>query len=139
MKTVAKVLIVDKQGRILVLRRSDSHPHFAHHFNFPGGEVERDEDPTEAVAHEIKEETGLIVEPSDLELCFSKNLPSKLKHMLFIATRADITPKISTSWEHDGYTWLTTNDLLEQPLPTNTDPYYVDVMEWLYARPTDLR
>jgi 8-oxo-dGTP pyrophosphatase MutT (NUDIX family) len=40
---VAKALLVDTNGKILLLRRSGTHPHFAYHLDFPGGEVEHHE------------------------------------------------------------------------------------------------
>ena len=40
-KVVAKTLIKDANGLILVLHRSKTHPKFAEHFDLPGGEVEK--------------------------------------------------------------------------------------------------
>ena len=137
MRIIAKALIFDKQGNILVLRRSGSHPHFAHHFDFPGGEVEQKEDPAKAVVREIKEETGLIIKSSKLNLGFEKKLPSELTHTLFVIHLDDIRPDVIASWEHSGYEWLAADALLSQPLPSSTDPYYIDAIEWLGSRPAD--
>ncbi len=131
MKLVAKALIFDLGGKVLVLRRSGSHPRYAHHFDLPGGEVEQGEDPATAVAREIKEETGLGVDSSSLELCFRNDLPNSLTHLLFKVTCGDGEPKLTLSWEHDGYDWLAVDDLLAQPLPPNVDSYYHDVIKWL--------
>ena len=135
MKTVAKALVIDKQGSILVLRRSGTHPHFPYHLDFPGGEVEEGEDPKSAVAREIKEETSLTVEPSELALCFQKVLPDALTHILLTTSVNDIQPKIVVSWEHDKHSWLALGALLREPLPPNADSYYVDVIKWLSSRP----
>ncbi|HEY8999224.1 MAG TPA: NUDIX hydrolase [Candidatus Saccharimonadales bacterium] len=130
MKIVAKALITGKQGDILVLRRSATHPRFAHHFDFPGGEVEANESPALAVAREVKEETGLTIDPSELSLLFDKKVDDGLRHVLFIV-ELTVTPDISLSWEHDDYAWFTKSKLLTEPLPSGVDSYYADVIEWL--------
>lgn len=135
MKIVAKTLIFDKQGKILILRRSGTHPRFAHHFDLPGGEVEQDEVPANTVAREIREETGLIIETSRLKLGFEKRLSNELAHMLFVTNLDSVRPEIILSWEHDTYEWLWAKTLLDEPLPRNTDPYYIDVVKWLGSRP----
>lgn len=54
-------LVSDDQGRILLVRHSDDGL-----WNVPGGAVEPDESPANAVRREIREETGLEVEPTRL-------------------------------------------------------------------------
>ena len=49
MKTIAKVLIKDKENNILILRRSITHPNNPHHFDLPGGEIEENETNSDAV------------------------------------------------------------------------------------------
>ncbi len=114
-----------------MLRRSGTHPHFAHHLDFPGGEVEQSEDPAEAVAREISEETRLIVEASRLKPGFQKRLSGGLTHVLFVVDLASTQPAITTSWEHDDYKWLSVNALLNESSPRNADLSYVDVIAWL--------
>lgn len=55
----AAACIRDEQGRILLLRRSDG----ANLWSFPGGAMEPGESAGEAVVREVREETGLEVEP----------------------------------------------------------------------------
>jgi ADP-ribose pyrophosphatase YjhB (NUDIX family) len=52
---------VVREGRILVVRRARAPANGL--FSLPGGVVELGETLTEAVAREIREETGLIIEP----------------------------------------------------------------------------
>jgi len=70
--TAAGACIRDEQGRILLLRRSDGL------WSVPGGGLEPGESLAQAVAREVREETGLEVEPvaligvySDPEYIFS--------------------------------------------------------------------
>lgn len=55
----AAACIRDEQGRILLLRRSDG----VNLWSFPGGAMELGESADEAVVREVREETGLEVEP----------------------------------------------------------------------------
>ncbi len=58
----AAACIRDEAGRILLLRRSDGEDLWG----FPGGAIEPGERADEAVAREVREETGLEVEPAAL-------------------------------------------------------------------------
>ena len=66
-KIVAKTLVRNSEGLYLVLYRSNTHPLFPEHIDFPGGEVEPEEIPEAAVAREIQEETGLLVDSKKLK------------------------------------------------------------------------
>jgi mutator protein MutT len=55
----AAACIRDEKGRILLLRRSDGD----NLWGFPGGAIELGERAAEAVVREVREETGLEVEP----------------------------------------------------------------------------
>jgi len=55
----AAACIRDEEGRILLLRRSDG----VNLWSFPGGAIELGERADEAVVREVREETGLEVEP----------------------------------------------------------------------------
>ena len=61
MKQAAKALIRNDQGKILVLYRSETHPHLAHDIDLPGGEIELDETTEIGLEREIIEETGLTI------------------------------------------------------------------------------
>ena len=54
----ASAIVADDQGRILVHRRSDNEL-----WSIPGGRIEVGESVSEAVAREVREETGVEVEP----------------------------------------------------------------------------
>ena len=136
MKLIAKVLVVDKHGDVLVLRRSSSHPNYAHHWDFPGGEVEHGENPASAAAREIEEETGITIGPTMLDLGFDKRLSDQLTHMLFVTNLDSAKPSVATSWEHDTHKWLDINTLLAETMPDTADPYYKNVIAWLSSRPT---
>jgi 8-oxo-dGTP diphosphatase len=130
MKLVAKILIYNPRGQILVLQRSDTHPHFPEHLDLPGGEVEKDEQPGQAVIREVQEETGLDIASNTINMAFEKLFGEHIKHILYIS-RLSHDPSISLSWEHIHYYWLTPEQIINEPLPKGVDPYYKDVVEHL--------
>ena len=57
----ACALCVDERGRLLLGRRA--HPPYQGRWDTPGGFLEEDEHPLDALRRELREETGLEVEP----------------------------------------------------------------------------
>ncbi len=135
MKRVAKALIMDSNGNILVLNRGLTHPNFPGHLDFPGGEVEKYEHPLTAVIREIKEETGLAVTPEVCKLLFSKMQDTLTQHLLFGVRITDTSPKITLSWEHIRYEWISQSNLAAIELQDNFDSYYVNVIRYLQDKP----
>jgi 8-oxo-dGTP diphosphatase len=58
---VAAYGLVLREEKILLCRLSQRVPNIAGHWTLPGGGIEFGEDPMDAVAREVREETGLIV------------------------------------------------------------------------------
>ena len=129
-KIVAKALVRNSKGLYLVLYRSNTHPLFPGHIDFPGGEVEPEEIPEVAVAREIQEETGLYVNPNKLKKLFTKQY-QQTTHMLFEAKLAEPDAKAALSWEYKGYRWITPEELKSLPQFPGADPYYMDVMDFI--------
>ena len=112
-----------------MLYRSDTHPLFPGHIDFPGGEVEPEEIPEAAVAREIQEEAGLSVNPNKLKKLFTKQY-RQTTHILFETKLAEPDAKIALSWEHKGYRWITPEELKSLPKFPSADPYYTDVVNY---------
>lgn len=62
----ASVILEDKQGRVLLQKRTDNHC-----WGYPGGSTELDERVEDAAARELYEETGLVAEHLELFGVFS--------------------------------------------------------------------
>lgn len=62
--TVAVGILIDDAGRVLVTRRAQD-AHQGGLWEFPGGKVEEDETIPVALARELKEELGLLVEATE--------------------------------------------------------------------------
>ena len=129
-KIVAKLLVRNSKGLYLVLYRGNTHPLFPGHIDFPGGEVEPEETPEAAVAREIQEETGLLVDPNKLKKLFAKQY-KQTTHMLFEAKLAEPDTKAALSWEHKGYRWITQEELKSLSKFPGADPYYMDMVDFI--------
>jgi len=105
---VAGVLVVD--GRVLVAQRLDG-AHWAGLWEFPGGKVEPEEDPREALRRELREELGIeTVVAEVLDVVFHKD---SVKSVVILFFRASMLP---TSPEPQqigvaGLAWCTSSDL----------------------------
>lgn len=121
MKTVKVVggVILDKEGRILVAQRPYSDVSYkSYKWEFPGGKVEENESPQEALEREIKEELDceIIVERNIVGLEY--DYPDfKLKMDLFLCRMKEgYSPK---ALEHNQIRWIY--------------PEEMDSLDWLEA------
>ena len=105
-----KALLFNAEGKFLALKRSKE---TNGNWSLPGGDLELDEDPTESIIREIKEETQLEVSEmkpycamtftsDDGDFCLALGYTGKVLSGL---------PKLN--WEHDGYRWVTKEELLQ--------------------------
>lgn len=127
---IAKV-VINYQDQILILTRSKTHPKYAHQFDLPGGEAEKDESGLDAVAREVEEETGLVIPHTEFELVFEEDLTKEDKHLVYKADLKLIEPIIRLSWEHSDYSWLSRTSLLEYTPETKMDPCLKTVIDYL--------
>lgn len=63
---VAAAALFDTSGRVLICQRPE-HKQLGGLWEFPGGKVEPEESPEQALARELKEELDLTVEPDALD------------------------------------------------------------------------
>ncbi|WP_421725369.1 NUDIX hydrolase [Bauldia sp.] len=58
---IAAAMLIDRRGRMLLVRK-----HGTAAFMQPGGKVEPDETPADALVREVAEEVGIVLDPSTL-------------------------------------------------------------------------
>lgn len=97
-----------------MLWRSD-HPTFPNDADLPGGVVEADENPEEAVVREVIEEAGVEVDEKELQKIYegTELSPHGNNYHLYIINM-DYRPDIVISWEHKSYKWLSREEFLEE-------------------------
>ncbi len=96
-------VVIDEDGRALVIRRRDNA-----HWEPPGGILERDETITEGLLREVKEETGLIVEPIALTGVY-KNMSRGIIALVFRCR--PIGGTLSENSEVAGFRWVRESDV----------------------------
>lgn len=122
---VAKVFVINSKGLILALRRSKTDTLRPLTWDLPGGSVEYGEDPADAVVREAEEEAGLKLEGVQLFITKTTNEKSYVVRLLYYAhTYVD---KITLSFEHDKYRWVTKQEFDQ----LNTPSRYKDCLKYL--------
>lgn len=110
-----KVLLKDSAGRILVLKSTDPDG-YGNHLDFPGGRMEAGEAPLETLVREVKEETGMRLDPTKAELFhvawlkgFGDKAQEDVYKTFWIAQIPDSDANLS--WEHKEFFWLAPDKL----------------------------
>lgn len=110
--TVAKVLIVNEQGKVLVLRRSQADERRPGQWDFPGGWVEDGEEVRVAAIRETQEEAGIVLH--DARLIFGMSDVTEYGSGTWIIFTASVrsTPEVVLSYEHDQFVWMDPQEML---------------------------
>jgi 8-oxo-dGTP diphosphatase len=96
-------VIPDDHGRVLLIRRRDNQ-----HWEPPGGVLELDETIHDGLRREIREETGLDIEPDALTGVY-KNMPRGIIALVF---RCKITGgHLATNDEATGFRWAAETEI----------------------------
>jgi len=107
-KVIAKAVIVNEAGEVLLLRRSATDDRRPGEWDFPGGGIEPGEGVTAGVIREIAEEAGLRFSVADLRLIYAatetyaENQES-VTRLLFVGHNAGQAVRLS--FEHDLFKW----------------------------------
>ncbi|MFA7173697.1 MAG: NUDIX domain-containing protein [Kiritimatiellia bacterium] len=123
-----KAVIVNEQGKTLLLRRSSANTSFVGCWEWPGGKVDPGEDFATALVREMKEEAGLDVEITGLAGAMEFEMPKV--HVVLLCMNARITAgQIVLSDEHDAWAWAPLAELKDWQLAPRVD-------EFMYAYAT---
>lgn len=108
-----KTLVLNQEDKILVIRRSATDYSRPFSWDLPGGALEEGEDPTAGIIRETKEETGLEIKKLEVIgiVSFAEKDGDQLIMLMFKA-KAE-SEKITLSFEHDQYKWLSKSELLD--------------------------
>ena len=132
MRYVAKAVLYNPDGHILILRRSKTHPVLAYEVDFPGGIIERGETVIDGLLREVYEETGIQLDATSLTQVHDQADVGNEHHHVFVAQLA-ATPDVTISWEHDQYQWAnpqkTLDSLLAHPSPDTSWPVVITYLQ----------
>jgi 8-oxo-dGTP diphosphatase len=112
-----KAIVFNEKGSFLALHRTSSAPSNPDKWDFPGGDLDFGEDATEGIIREIKEEAGLKIKdlkPFDVESHINKE---GYFWVTIAYTAKAVSDKVTLSFEHDAFKWLTVKEFLKLEFP----------------------
>lgn len=106
--------IISHNDKFLIIKRSSDEDIFPDKWEFPSGKIEFGEDPKDALAREVKEETGLKVLDSSLidVRSYVFETERKIRHnieLTYVVDTEDI--RVSLSDAHSEYAFVSVKDL----------------------------
>jgi ADP-ribose pyrophosphatase YjhB (NUDIX family) len=96
-------VVIDEDGRALVIQRRDNA-----HWEPPGGILERNETITDGLLREVREETGLTVEPVALTGVY-KNMSRGIVSLVFRCRM--VSGQLTENSEVVGFRWVRQSDV----------------------------
>ncbi len=109
-RLAVRALVLDEQGRCLLLRRSNVCKHFVGRWEWSGGKVDDGETFDAAVRREVREETGLEIEPTGVVGAYGLEVEAVRVAVLCLATKL-VGGALRLSEEHDAHAWVLMADL----------------------------
>jgi 8-oxo-dGTP diphosphatase len=70
-----------------------------------------------------------VIHPELTSEVLVKKMSDQLTHIVCVTRFEFSKPAVSLSWEHEGYEWLTLEQLRNKDLPTIPDDYYITILE----------
>lgn len=115
--TVVGAVLQDNQGRVLLAQRPADKP-MPYLWEFPGGKLERDESPENALVRELQEEIGLVVLSSHLKPLTFVSMAYPDFHIILLIYRCLKWAGIPQAREgQGGIEWVYPKDLHQYPMP----------------------
>lgn len=110
----SKAVVQHDDGEILFMRRSEKCVN-PRKWDYPGGGIDKGEDPIEGVRREALEEAGVVLTKVIPVQVFSEFNGDDFVVMIGYSALTK-QKKITLSWEHDKYMWLPKKEALEVEL-----------------------
>lgn len=110
-----KAIVLNTEGKILLLKRSEKMKRQGGKWSLPGGSVERLENPKDAITREIQEETQLTV--SNIHPFETTGHEHEEDFVVVIGYICHTeNTAVTLNWEHDEYKWVTKEEALGMDL-----------------------
>jgi mutator protein MutT len=123
LRVAAKALIVNDEGKVLILREAATYKEGTNtgRYHLPGGRIEAGEAFFDALAREVREETGLSIEPVRPLYVGEwrpviNGVPNQIIALFMLCKTA--TNEIVVSDEHDQAAWINPADFAQYDLMT---------------------
>ncbi|MFH0874072.1 MAG: NUDIX hydrolase [Candidatus Komeilibacteria bacterium] len=127
---IVHVLILNTEGKLLVLRRQKNDNVLPGYWDIPGGTLEVGEDPAVGAAREAREECGLEVEHLRI-VHFTSNIDQEKNkqfvRLIFQARAKTDNIKLNPE-EHDHYRWI---DPVREEISNGVDLAHPDDLKYV--------
>jgi 8-oxo-dGTP diphosphatase len=120
-----KAVIVDGDGRSLLIRRSRANRNFVGEWEWPGGKSDPREAFDDALKREVREECGLEVEITGVVGAMAYEMPAVHVVLLCLETRV-AGGELKLSEEHDQFAWVPFEQYAHVDLVDNVRPFMLD-------------
>lgn len=128
-----KIIIRDKQGKFLLLHRSqEKYPDVEDRWDIPGGRISPGTSLLENLKREIKEETGLELVGEPQLIAAQDIMPKPERHIVRLTYTGIASGEVTLDGvEHDAYQWYTDGDLKDLE---NLDKYLREILPVLRGK-----
>ena len=130
----SKIVVKNREGKILALRRSKTDTVRPLTWDLPGGEVEEGENLEESARREVREETGLEVGTLRFVHADGRNAEDGNYWVVLFSLAHAVSDAVVLSYEHDAYEWLTHEEFSKRKSSARIEEFFRDNKEWL-AKP----
>lgn len=113
MQKSATVAVINRDKKILILKRGPTAPWGANRYCLPGGKLESYEDLIDCATRELSEETGIYIVDKTYLAPYTISYPKYSKIIFYMSLN---NPVISLNWEHDHYAWVSQQESSQYPL-----------------------
>ncbi len=129
---VAACALLDADGRILITRRPEGKP-MAGLWEFPGGKVEIEEKPRDALVREIDEELGLALAPEQVwPVAFAEETLAEARPPIVIMLYRSVWDGSPVEAREGGeIAWFAPREIESLDKP----PLDIELMRHLFAKP----
>ena len=111
-RLAVRAVVLDEQGRCLLLRRSSANRSFVGTWEWPGGKAEDGEAFDVAVCREVREEAGLEITLTGVAGAFQIEMAQQ--HIVVLCLEAKTASgTVRLSEEHDQSAWVPLSELLQ--------------------------
>ena len=107
------VAVINRDKKILLLKRGPTAPWNPNNYCFPGGTVESNDSLEQAAIRELYEETGIEIDNNNLEKMVIV-YPSGYKKTIFVSRIDDA--EVRLNYEHTDYVWLDSAQSINYPM-----------------------
>ncbi len=114
-RVVAKVVVVNAAGKVLLLKRGPTDHRRPNQWDIPGGHTEEHELAEEAAIRETQEEAGIDLRARNLNLVYSiSEVAQDDLSVVWLFYIAQVQkPEVTISHEHSEFAWMSIDGAIE--------------------------